>query len=93
MKYLFAFLLLTSPALADDYQIWTPTLPSGSMQSFSIQGPTYLTITCGKGNVSVSMEDGSVKFDGGCEPDDAAKSFWTAIRQMYGVGCQKINEK
>jgi hypothetical protein len=63
---------------------WTITGPNG----LTISRPQSLTITCGKGSVSISMDDGSVKFTD-CEPDKGAQAFWEAIRAMYGVGCPR----
>jgi hypothetical protein len=89
MRTIFALMVLCSPALAGGDTPQSPWLTE-SQSGWTIGRPQFLTISCGKGSVSVSMDDGSVKFEGGCTPDDSAKSFWEAIRAMYGVGCPAI---
>lgn len=43
----------------------------------------YLNITVGeKGFVTISLRDGSVKFEN-CEVDEAAKSFWNAVSLAF----------
>jgi hypothetical protein len=43
-----------------------------------------LTVPCGeKGAVVISMETGKVQFRDGCNPDEGARTFWTAIERMY----------
>ena len=43
-------------------------------------GPTYLTLP---GQVSINLQDGSMKFEPGYSPDAAARQFWEAMSQDY----------
>lgn len=88
MKSALMLLLLCSSALADEYA--TSPWISGSVKGPTIQRPQFMIISCGKGNVSISMDDGSVKFTD-CNPDDGAKAFWEAIRSGY-IGCPRGTE-
>lgn len=46
--------------------------------------PVYknITISCGKGTISISTETGKVTLNN-CEVDDAAKSFWNAVEMVF----------
>lgn len=85
MKSPLMLLLLCSPALADD-SARSPWITTNGVGILAIQRPQSMIISCGKGSVSISVDDGSVKFTD-CSPDDGAKAFWKAMRAMYGVGC------
>ena len=91
MKNIFVLMLLGSTAFAAG-DTPSPWITQGNL-GITMAHPLYLTISCGHGTVSINTDDGSVKFDGGCVPDDAAKSFWIAIRAMYGIGCPNADKK
>lgn len=82
MKVFLALLLLCSSAHAGESSSWVTELQN----NFNIQEPTYFTISCGAGNVAISMKDGTAKFTN-CAPDEAARAFWKAVYAMYGTGC------
>lgn len=54
------------------------------------KGPTALSIF-GAGDkliVSISADDGKVTFGPGVKPDEAARQFWAAIRQVFPSMCK-----
>lgn len=51
----------------------------GGIDNFKVSN---LMISCGGGNVSISLETGKVTFTN-CTPDEAAKSFWDAVERMF----------
>lgn len=54
--------------------------------SYSIQDlrPKNLVIACGKGHVSISLEDGKVTLTE-CTIDDGAKAFWKAVETFAPI--------
>ena len=48
---------------------------------FKFVGPTHLII--GGDMVDLSLEDGSVKFGPTYTPDEAARTFWSAVSSEY----------
>ena len=78
MKTMIALLMLTTVALAED----KPPTFSGSTSAFTINPYPDLVIVCGTGQVKISTKTGNVEFRDGCDPDDAARSFWRAVEQM-----------
>ena len=81
MKTIVALLLLTISAFAEDNIQWNR---SGVTASPRIMINPYpdIVIVCATGSVVVSTKTGHVEFRDGCEPDDAAKSFWRAVEKM-----------
>lgn len=55
--------------------------PVAGVYSFTNPQPTFLTISCGTGNVSISLNDGKVTLTN-CPADDGAKAFWNAVEQF-----------
>lgn len=53
---------------------------SGAIMAMKIEGPNYLIIT---GQVKISLKDGSMQFEPGYSPDQAARQFWEAMSQDY----------
>ncbi len=59
-----------------------PNEATNMAPSFILNPYPDLIIFCMKGSVVISTKTGHVEFRDGCEPDDAARSFWRAVEQM-----------
>ena len=51
--------------------------------------PVSLTISCAKGRIVISLEDGSVTFVD-CTPDQAAREFWIKVAEAFPSAQQAI---
>ena len=56
---------------------------SGTGTTFTLNPYPDIVVQCRAGQVKISTKTGKVTFTDGCEPDDAARSFWRAIEMMY----------
>lgn len=62
--------------------LYTVTGNSTTAIASAITGPTALIISCGSGEVSISMKTGKVELKN-CTEDEGARRFWDAIQRMY----------
>lgn len=59
------------------------TVEGSASWSFQTVKPSNFNIICGTGGmVSIALADGSVTYSGGCNPDDAARAFWSAVSRL-----------
>lgn len=90
MKRVFIALVIlvaAVPASGQESFYWRPGL--GQAPVLSPPSPRYLTISCGKSSVSINLENGEVDVRDGCDIDDAARAFWTALGSRMPKECKQ----
>lgn len=58
------------------------TIPADQTLTLKSFEPTALTMTCGEGQVVISLKTGKVTLNN-CTLDDGAKAFWKAVEHMF----------
>jgi hypothetical protein len=85
----FLFFVLELPELAAEERATSmPWVTTTNQNAILIKRPESLVISCGKGNITVNLIDGSVKFTD-CSSAEGAEVFWEAIHIAYGAGCPR----
>ena len=62
------------------YSVTTTSLPNTTYAALSY--PEFVTSCGAKGSISISLRDGSVKYDG-MKPDEAGLAFWAAVTTAF----------
>lgn len=83
-KMILLLALLATPVLAEEPQAVSPHTWSTSSSTLipSIQPAQNLIVSCGNGQVTISLKTGAVTFKD-CEPDEGARRFWDAVEHMF----------